>query len=1118
MKQQKRSCSRKIAAALLSAMMSFSLLPKIYGEPKVAAAIRKTTDNTSLGVSQMKSPDVVSENEKKWQGSFVYFGTYNNSPIKFRALATNETAYGEASLLLDSYKALFQAVFDTNTQSVYDTSSLRAYLNGTFYNSAFNTAEREAIVYSKKAGGGSFANGTFFAQYFKRTIGLSGDYVFALDVSELTNNNYGYADEGWLYNPPDLPKGWWFHAGPSKNRIKRTTDNESADGVQYWTRTQRPTANISGIVPMAGLVYERGRVDTAKVNETAWVAPALNVSLAHIFTSTCISGRPGSNGAEYKLTLCGPNASIAIPKGSLVSAKDGKVTVPYRISGKAASNMTNVSVMILDKEYKVGNPNGAKLLFYDQLQGTFSNSANASGTFNFPSNLDITKWGTDYKVYIVPEQIKGDKETDYAGVPQLIDINKYNVTFKNYDGTTLKTIKVVHGDIPKYPDPNPTRQETNDYVYEFAGWTPAFVETKQNATYTATYNARPKYTIEFANYDGTILQSGRVVESDTPVYTGETPTRKTDERFIYTFSGWSPEIANVSQDQTYTAQFSTEDVLYKISFTDENGTVLESYDMKYDETPAFAGELPAKAPDAQYTYTFDHWDPMIENVKADQVYTPVYKSTLNYYTINFVDEDGTVLESGSFGYGQSPYYTGETPTKAADAQYTYAFAGWSPEIVPVTGDATYTATYSNTVNDYTIEFVDEDGTVLQSEVLPYGETPSFKGETPTKAADAQYTYTFSDWDKAIEMVTGNATYTAVYSKVVNNYEVIFADEDGTVLQKETLPYGETPSFKGEDPIKAEDEAYTYAFFGWDKEIEAVSGDVIYTAVYAKTIKKFMVTFVNEDGTVLQSSEFSYGQIPYFTGDTPTKAGDAQYSYEFAEWSPKITQVTSEVTYKATYTQSVNQYFVNFVNEDGSILQSEELPYGTLPSYKGETPVKAEDAKYTYTFAGWTPEITQVTKEATYKATFKKTEKPVAKYIVITNIKSWKKGCGLDLVITIKRSFDDEKCFDLFKGILADGAELIRNHHYTAVRGSTVITLSNEYLESLSEGNHTFTVNFADGSVSLDISIDPAEKKVDNPQPKTGDVGHLPVVGILMVLSSAAVLVALQRDRKRRKTH
>ena len=489
---------------------------------------------------------------------------------------------------------------------------------------------------------------------------------------------------------------------------------------------------------------------------------------------------------------------------------------------------------------------------------------------------------------------------------------------------------------------------------------------------------------------------------------------------------------------------------------------------------------------------------------------------LTTYTIKFVDEDGTELQSSQVAYGETPKYTGETPTKKPDAQHTYTFAGWTPEIVPVTGDTTYTATYSTTVNEYTIKFVDEDGTELQSGKLWYGETPTYNGETPSKKADAQYTYTFAGWTPEIAKVTGDATYTATYASTVNEYTIKFVDEDGTELQSGKVAYGETPKYTGETPTKKADAQYTYVFAGWTPEIIKVTGDATYTAKYSNTAGEYTIKFVDEDGTELQSGKVAYGETPKYTGETPTKKADAQYTYAFAGWTPEIAKVTGDATYKATYSNTVGEYTIKFVDEDGTELQSGKVAYGETPAYKGAAPAKATDTRYTYTFTDWTPEIAKVTGDATYKATYKAELIPFTYTIVGGANSSWKKGTGADLVVTVKRSVEDELCFSHFTGVEIDGVASVRDTQYDAKSGSAVITLKNSYLETLGDGTHTIRIIFDDAEISTQLTIQAADKKEVVVSPKTGDAQNIAVLSVIMILSAAVCLVALKSNKKRRR--
>ena len=145
------------------------------------------------------------------------------------------------------------------------------------------------------------------------------------------------------------------------------------------------------------------------------------------------------------------------------------------------------------------------------------------------------------------------------------------------------------------------------------------------------------------------------------------------------------------------------------------------------------------------------------------------------YTVRFLNWDGSVLQSTQVEEGKIPQYTGATPTKPSDEEFSYIFSGWTPQIVAATEDATYTATFTATeknddVTYYTVKFYDWDYTLLKSQTVEEGKTAT--------APDDPYRsgYRFIGWDKEFTNVRSNLTIYALYQKLSEDINEVQGDD------------------------------------------------------------------------------------------------------------------------------------------------------------------------------------------------------------------------------------------------------------------------------------------------------------------------------------------------------
>lgn len=152
-------------------------------------------------------------------------------------------------------------------------------------------------------------------------------------------------------------------------------------------------------------------------------------------------------------------------------------------------------------------------------------------------------------------------------------VKTYTVTWLN-NGTTIETdTGVAWGTLPHYDGSTPTYDGQTS-----TGWDRDLSEPiTGNTTINATY--KPQYTATFVRSSadgGGTLYSKKFTEGTTPVYGGATPTSTQGSAEDYPFEGWTPALAPIYANTTYTAKFGSP--VEDAEITDSWDTIIASID------------------------------------------------------------------------------------------------------------------------------------------------------------------------------------------------------------------------------------------------------------------------------------------------------------------------------------------------------------------------------------------------------------------------------------------------------------------------------------------------------------------------------------------------------------
>ena len=876
--------------------------------------------------------------------SYIYYGTWRNSPIKWRVLDTKaNTGAADALFLLtdeclyplpgDLYACYIQFnPADKQNRHLWKDSTLQNWFQNTFYsgeNSAFTSAERALIPATTQEG----SMYTLSNLHMRLQIcALEAEYVFAPSIQDIMNADYGFTDSASRI------------AGPS---------NSLGPGTRYWLRSFEISEQLPFMVGEdASLMGDWGDNPSA-------VRPAMNLSTAGnniLFVSAAEGGKPAGGlaeiseytGNEWKLTLLDSSRSGFAVTTTDLSAYTRGGTVKIGYTGAKTGTNEYVSAMILDA---AGNP-----AYYGRSSAALTDE-NGTAELTIPALAEGT-----YTLKVFNEQYNGDKMTDLASAFADVTLTVENKVEEQF---TLTPGGRYYFDLSAMNIPGTVNTGNSlgatslpdtslHYVpFTYAGTIEAYKLTSAMAT-TEEYAQQNKYahSLFVADYAVTHTISWGGLNDEGLIFGKNYASGGVD----YTLRAPSVGSARTGSSEPYrgTPQSNEWDtMLNKDSGYIQNWNEMYSWGqdtVSFDASGrAVRGYSSARYWISNYAMDFSPrlgFRPVLEVLNADKLDSGGLK-------VVTLDLGGGKLGNSSEDI-QIIVKTGSEFTAPAsdglnrpdgDTGNFFMWRGSNGKFY-VPGDSVPADVTALTVQwtdpTYAVTLHPNGGTINNGNVTEYIYGV---GATLPTADDMTYTgHTFKGWydNEGLtgDPVTaiggtemGNKEYWAKWE--INQYTITFDTAGGSEIAPITQDYG-TAVTAPEPPAKP-----GYTFTGWNPALPATMPAENLTVTAQWTVNQYTITFDTADGSAIAPITQDYGTA-ITAPAAPTREG-----YTFTGWDKTIpaTMPAGDMTITAQWT--VNQYTITYDLDGGTAEGNPDTYTVETDAFTLKNPTRPG-----YTFTGW----------------------------------------------------------------------------------------------------------------------------------------------------------------------